>query len=450
MIKTISRLKKIELSKANFKFLPKSPGIYIFWHKNRVIYIGKAINLKNRLNSYLQINLDLKTKRMLSLSEFVSFIKVENELEALLLEAYLIKKYQPKYNIIAKDDKNSLYIKITKEKYPRIITARKIDENKKDYISFFGPFPSSLVVKNFLRTLRKTFSYSDHKIAKKACIYNQIGLCDPCPSIIESKRNLKEKETLRKLYLSKIKIINTILNGNYRKIQKDLFNKMNKLAKEDKFEEASVVKNQLKSMEYITQSIVRPKLFSDNPNLSEDLINNQLKQLSLIINKIAGISLILNRIECYDVSHTSGTNTTASMAVFIKGQEDRKLYRHFKILNNKKNDDISSLKEVSKRRMKHLDEWGKPDLVIVDGGIAQTKTFYKEFSKEGIFVIGIAKRYETLIIPKIVEGKLVFKNYLLPNNPAKRLVQRLRDEAHRFAQRYHKILLKKTFFNKVA
>jgi len=135
------------------------------------------------------------------------------------------------------------------------------------------------------------------------------------------------------------------------------------------------------------------------------------------------------------------------MVVFTKGQKDKKLYKHFKIKNNKKSDDFLSLKEVAKRRIKHLKEWGKPDLVIVDGGIGQTKTLYEEFSKEDIFVIGIAKRYETLIIPKKVNHKLVFRSYLLPNNAAKRLVQRLRDEAHRFAQRYHNILIKKSLFN---
>ena len=450
MIKQILNLKKIRVSKSNFRNLPKNPGIYIFWNKNIIIYIGKAINLKNRLNSYLQINLDPKTRNMVSLSQSVSLIKVENELEALLLEAYLIKKYQPKYNIIAKDDKNPLYIKITKEKYPRILTARKIDERKKDFISFFGPFPSSDIVKSFLKILRRTFSYSDHKIGKKACIYSQIGLCNPCPSVIETLKDEEQKKELKKLYISKIKIINTILKGNYRKIQKDLFNKMNKFSKDEKFEEATIIKNQLRSIEYITQPIVRPKFFSDNPNLNEDIIDKELKELSLIIHKFNGVSLILNRIECYDVSHISGTNTTASMVVFIKGQENKSLYRHFKIINNKKHDDLSSLKEVAIRRIKHLKDWGKPDLIVVDGGIAQTKTFCNEFYKENIVVIGIAKRYETLIIPKILDDKLIYKNYLLPNNQAKKLVQRLRNEAHRFAQRYHNILFKKTLFNKVA
>jgi len=449
MVKTISKLKKIIVSKANFRNLPQNPGVYIFWHKNNVIYIGKAINLKNRLNSYLQIDLNFKTRQMINLSKSASYILVENELEALLLEAYLIKKYQPKYNIIAKDDKNPLYIKITKEKYPRIVTARKIDENKRDYISFFGPFPSSSIVKNVLKTLRKTFSYSDHKISKKACIYSQIGLCDPCPSVIESLKSSEEKDKLRKTYLYKIQIINTILKGDYKKVQKDLFKTMNNLAKEQKFEEASLVKNQLKSIEYIVQPIIKPKLFSDNPNLREDLIESELKQLSQILNNIGEVNIKLNRIECYDVSHISGTNTTASMVVFINGQENKSLYRHFKILN-KKNDDIASLKEVVERRIKYLDKWERPDLVIVDGGVTQTKALYEDFSKFGIFVIGIAKKYETLIIPKKDNNKLVFKSYLLPNNSAKKLVQRIRNEAHRFAQRYHNILFKKTLFNKIA
>jgi len=448
MNKTITNLKRIIISKEEFKLLPRNPGIYIFWHGNKVIYIGKAINLKNRLNSYLQINLDLKTRTMISLAKSVSYIKVENELEALLLEAYLIKKFQPKYNIIAKDDKNPLYIKITKEKYPRVITARKIDEKKKDYISFFGPFPSSTIVKVFLKNLRKSFAYSDHSVGKKACIYSQIGLCDPCPSVIESIDDLDRKKYLNKIYISKIKVINTILKGDIRKIQKRLFSEMVKLSEKNKFEEASLIKEQLKSIDYVTQPIIRPKYFSDNPNLSEDLIENELKQLSLIIKKISGHELKLNRIECFDVSHTSGLNTTASMAVFIKGQAEKGLYRHFKLKSNIKHDDISALKEVAKRRINNLKNWGVPDLIIVDGGISQTKTFYKEFFERNIFVVGIAKRYETLIVPKLEDEKLVFKNYLLPNNSAKRLVQKLRDEAHRFAQRYHNILVKKTLFNK--
>ena len=214
------------------------------------------------------------------------------------------------------------------------------------------------------------------------------------------------------------------------------------------FEEANILKAQLESIEYITQPIIRPESLSDNPNLSEDLIKNELEQLSLIINKFTNRKIKLIRIECYDISHTSGLNTAASMVVFVNGQPEKRLYRHFKLRNNIKHDDISALKEIAKRRINNLSNWGRPDLIIVDGGISQTKVFYNEFSKKDIYVIGIAKRYETLIIPKIESEVLVFKNYILPNNSAKRLVQKLRNEAHRFAQRYHNILVRKTLFSK--
>ncbi|MFC1624831.1 GIY-YIG nuclease family protein [Patescibacteria group bacterium] len=447
MIKTISKIKKIKISKENFKYLPKNPGIYIFWQKNKVIYIGKAINLKNRLNSYLQIKLDLKTKKMMSIAEKTSYIKVENELEALLLESFLIKKYQPKYNIIAKDDKSPLYIKITKEKYPRIITARKVDEKNKDYISFFGPFPSSKVVKDVLKLLRKAFPYSDHKIAKKACIYSQIGLCNPCPSMVEGISIKNEAKLLKDKYNSRIKILNSILNGNYRKIQKELSIQMNKLSAKQRYEEAKEINNQLKMLEYITQPIIRPKYFSDNPYLTEDLRKKEINSLALIIKNISNKEIKLNRIECFDISHISGVSTAASMVVYTKGQEDKKSYRHFKIRQQNTLDDLSSLKEVAERRLKHLKDWGKPDLVIVDGGLTQTKIFHEIFADKDIFVIGIAKRFETLVIPRMKDNKIEYIHYVLPKSPARNFIQRIRNEAHRFAQRYHHKMFSKRLIN---
>jgi len=443
MIKTISTLKKIKVSKANFRNLPINPGVYIFWEKETVIYIGKAINLKNRLKSYLQINLNVKTKKMVDSADNVSYIKVESELEALLLEAFLIKKYQPKYNIIAKDDKNPLYIKITKEKYPRIITARKVDEDKNDFISFFGPFPSSTIVKDVLRLLRRNFSYSDHKITNRACLYSQIGLCDPCPSVIEKETNLDIKKLLRKKYISKINIINQILKGNYRNIQRKLYVDIKKYSDKEDYESASSSKKDLNSLEYITQPIVRPKYFSDNPNLTEDIVSDQLNNISKIIYKYFNIKTILKRIECYDISHISGTNTSASMVVFTNGKEDKKEYRHFKI-NTDKNNDISSLKEVAERRINNFKRWGIPNLIIVDGGKSQTKLFNEIFGKFKIIVLGISKKYETLIIPIKTDNRFDYKEYLLPNNSAKQLIVNIRNEAHRFAQRYHNMLVKKS------
>ncbi len=167
--------------------------------------MGKAINLKKRLESYYRLNLSPKTKNMVREASSISFIRVTSELEALLLEAKLIKLLQPKYNFIAKDDKHSLYIKISNDQYPIIKSVRKSDlENSQ---AIFGPFPSSQKVYSVLKFLRKNFPYSDHKIGKKACIYNQIGLCSPCPNTI---KNISEK----KKYLKNIMNVKKILDGN--------------------------------------------------------------------------------------------------------------------------------------------------------------------------------------------------------------------------------------------
>ena len=445
MIKTISNLPKIKITKDNFSKLSTNPGVYIFWRNNKVVYVGKAVNLKKRLSSYLQLKLDPKTSKMISSAESLCYIKVENELEALLLESYLIKKYQPKYNIIAKDDKSPLYIKITKEKYPRVITARKIDEKENEFMSFYGPFPSSKIVKQFLKILRRAFYFSDHKITKKPCIYSQIGLCNPCPSLIEQTKDLKQKDDLRKRYISQIKTLDSFLKGNYKQIQNKLYKKMLFYSSKQMFEKANELKKQLDSISYITQPVIMPKFFSDNPNLTEDIRKTELSSLQKILQKISGRKINLERIECYDISHISGVSTAASMVVFINAEEDRKNYRHFKIKQKNSRDDLSSLEEVAKRRIKHLETWGKPDLIVVDGGITQTKTFNKIFSLKNIPVIGIAKRFETLIIPK--KNSLEYEKFVLPNVPAKKLIQRIRDEAHRFAQRYHHKMFKKMLLN---
>ncbi|MFA6074188.1 MAG: GIY-YIG nuclease family protein [Candidatus Woesearchaeota archaeon] len=148
----------MEISTKAFVKLPEVPGVYTFWKKNLPIYIGKAVNLKSRLNSYLALNLGVKTSQMMSEANSVTYIQVTSDLEALLLESSLIKRCKPKYNIVLKDDKHALYIVITKEKFPRVLTSRKFGN--------YGPFPNSTNVKTILKMLRKIFPYSDHKLAK--------------------------------------------------------------------------------------------------------------------------------------------------------------------------------------------------------------------------------------------------------------------------------------------
>src|SRR5258708_26848424 len=164
------------------KNIPSDPGVYQFKDENGVVlYVGKAKNLKNRLTSYFLTNLLPKTAQMVSLATDVSYIKVNSEFEALLLEANLIKKYKPKYNIALKDDKSPLYIGITKDKYPRIITFRKKDMSNLDLKASFGPFLDGGGATRILRIIRRIIPFSQHLPSKRICLYKQLGFCNPCP-----------------------------------------------------------------------------------------------------------------------------------------------------------------------------------------------------------------------------------------------------------------------------
>jgi excinuclease ABC subunit C len=440
----IKKGSKFETSKV--KQLPESPGIYIFSNlKDKPIYVGKSFNLKERIRSYFSKSLLLKTKNMVNEARKISYIKVSSELEALLLESKLIKLYKPKYNSISKDDKNPLYIKITKDSYPKVLTARKIEE-KENNIAFFGPFPKSNNVRSVLKLIRKIFPYSDHKIGKRGCLYSQIGLCNPCPSEIEKTANKNQKEVLVKEYKSNIRYIKRFLSGDFKSIKRSLEKRMNNYSKVLKFENAAKVRDQIEKIDYITQPITPASRFITNPNLIEDLRKNEIKMLKNILNKYIRIKNI-KRIECYDVSHLSGTYPTASMVTFINSEPDKSMYRHFKIRQKKVEDDISSMKEVAKRRVKYLKIWGEPDLIIVDGGKAQVNVFYNIFRNENIPVIGIAKRFESLIVPSKSSLKNSYVKIRMKRGPALFLVQRLRNEAHRFARKYHHILIRKKILN---
>lgn len=383
------------------KNLPETPGIYIFWGKgqpagaDKPIYVGKAVNIKKRLESYFRLNLAPKTAKMLSQAESVSFIKVDSELEALLLEAKLIKRHQPKYNFIAKDDKHPLYIVITNEKYPRVVACRKpyAVSHKHSY----GPFPSSAKVYSTLRMLRS------------------------------------EK------YAKNIKNIKQILDGKIRKVIAGLTREMKQYSGGENYEEAARVKAQIENLKYITQKSLPEDQFLKNPNLAADLRTAELKNLKEMLIKNFKLSITnCTRIECYDVSHLSGTFPTASMVTFVNGEPDKSLYRRFRLLNPRAQSDTDSLKEVAQRRLKYLTGWGKPDLILVDGGRNQIAAFSELKNKLKIPVIGIAKSEETLITASL--------RYRLPEGPAKNLIVRLRNESHRFARKYHDLLVKKDLF----
>lgn len=415
------------MDKTIIKSLPESAGVYTFKVGKTPIYIGKAINLKRRVGSYFDLHLEPKTERMIAEANNFSYINVNSELEALLLEAKLINSYQPKYNSISKDDKHPLYIRITKEEFPRVITARKIAANEKN-IAFFGPFPSSRNVYSVLRSLRRIFPYSDHKLGKRPCLYSHIGLCSPCPNEITQS---SDKALLKKKYLANIRKIKSILNGRIDIVKKDLDRQMNDLSKKQKYEEAKLVRDQIQRLEYITQPRVPTEFYIQNPNLKEDVRRSELLELQKLLVGSFKIES-LHRIECFDIAHLAGASPTASMVTFIEGEADKSEYRHFKIRQNKTQSDYDSMREVARRRLKQA--WDKPNLIIVDGGVGQLNVF-KSIIK-GIPIVGIAKGPDRLILNEKEKVRL--------SGPTLSLVQRIRDEAHRFARRYHHTLISKS------
>lgn len=401
--------------------------------------------MKRRVSSYFDLDLEPKTARMISEANFISFIQVTSELEALLLEARLIRKYMPHYNIAAKDDKHPLYIRISKEKYPRIVTARKIEDDPtslklrgaRKNLAFYGPFPSSRSVYSVLRMLRRIFPYSDHKLGKRGCLYSHIGLCNPCPNNIEGTEDAALKAGMYKKYKMNIRKIKSILDGKIDVVTKDLEKEMATASKGQNYEEAAAIRNQIEHLEYITRPQMPTDFYMQNPNLYTDQRETELRQLLKILSA-NGIKIEnLKRIECFDIAHLAGVNATASMVTFIDAEADKKEYRHFKIRKAKGGDDYDSMREVGRRRMNHLEDWGKPDLIIVDGGRGQVAAFSEVVA--GIPIVGIAKHPDRLIVGE--------QKIRLMGNPLN-LVSRMRDEAHRFARRYHHKLVSRELTSK--
>lgn len=440
----LGSLQKLPLNPKAYKTLPQGPGIYVFFKDNTPIYIGKAINLKRRVSSYFDLDLAIKTQRMVNSANFLSFIRVDSELESLLLEARLIRKYLPHYNVLAKDDKHPLYIRITKETYPRIITARKTSETE-DNLAFFGPFPSSRNVYSVLRMLRRIFPYSDHKLGKRKCIYSHIGLCSPCPNEIEATTDPTQKLESKKQYSQNIKKIKSILEGNIDSVKKDLEKEMQKDSSTQEFERAMQIRDQIQKLEYITKPQIPTEFFMQNPNLYEDVRKNEMSFFKNLLKKSGLDVKNTQRIECFDIAHLAGSNPTASMVTFVDGEAEKSLYRHFKIKTARGGDDVDSMREVAQRRLKNIVAWGRPDLIMVDGGKTQVHAFLEILGGQGIPIIGLAKRFETVVIPQTQNDKLTFLEVRVPTGPILNLVQRIRDEAHRFARRYHHHLISKEY-----
>lgn len=373
------------------KLAPESPGVYFFKKNNEFIYIGRALNLKNRLADYLRSS-DLKTKRMTAEADDLSIKKTADLLEAVILEANLIKKYQPKYNIREKDNRSFIYIVVPKTDwpYPFLVRGRELDKYRPENAFVFGPLKSFSLAKNLLLVLRRIFPYSTCRLnSGKPCFHYQIGLCPgKCLGLITEKEYRKNIDNLI-----------LVLSGQKEKAARNL---------EDPWKK------------YLLQ------------NLDDSLL--------IVREENSGESLIDKKIEAYDISHLSGKETVGAMVVFENGDFDKTLYRLFKIKTAKRSDDLSALAEMIERRIKHK-EWAYPDLILVDGGKTQVKTAQKilDQNKISIPVVGIAKfKGDKLVFGKI---KKSLKELIVLSFGQ---LRKARDEAHRFANSFRKRILKKS------
>ena len=432
---------------------PQRPGIYKFKQDKQVLYVGKALSLKDRVLTYFQ-NLDLKAKQLTQLASNISYIETESEFQALLLEANLIKKYHPPYNIIFKDDKSYLYIFISLgEDYPKVIATRKpknVDVSKKWEMyenlkgHFFGPYPSTSQTQELLRWLRKIFPFcSQKKISSKPCFYSHLQLCNPCPNYIQ-KQDKNTQPILKKIYKDNITNIKRILEEKIKNVVVDLSKKMEDLSQNQKYEEAQILKKRLFYLNNLL-TVTKIKNYLTNSQFYPEAQIQITKDMTKMLNKFNLKIKQLEKIECFDISNLDGKFAVASQVVFMNGLPDKSQYKRYRIKITDEPNDVKMLSEVISRRIKHK-EWPFPDIIIVDGGIPQVSTIHQLLIKENIdiHVIGLAKKKETLIIynnDKFHQLKLSKFNNIL------KLIQQIRDESHRFAIKYHRHLRNKFLTN---
>lgn len=430
--------------------LPTSPGVY--FHKDKdgqIIYIGKAASLRNRVRQYFQASRyrDPKTDILVSEIADIDWTEVETEADALFLEAELVRRYHPRFNILLRDDKSQLYVRIDhKSDYPTVSFIRRpLDDGAR----YFGPFVNSPAIKKALRYLRRAFPYATSRPngAKRANLHYHLGLD---PGLEEGKTSLAD-------YKANLKKLMQYLRGERVALVREIEREMKAAAKARDFEKAAKLRNQLFSLQQLNCQI----LFGDR-ELQDAAKDEALVQLT----ELLGIKEPPKRIEGFDISHMQGTDTVASMVVFESGLPNKTAYRKFK-MRLPGNDDFAHMAETLTRRLgeDNRKKWGVADLMLIDGGKGQLSaalTVRNQADMNNIPMVGLAKREEEIIINKtdslpgvdidalvdradrlgayVSDSGSYISVLLSKNSPIVKLLQRIRDESHRFAVSYHTTL----------
>lgn len=424
------------------KALPRSPGVY--FHKDAngdIIYVGKAAVLKNRVRQYFQSSRDMDTKTQALVADIhdTDWIETESEIDALFLESEMVKRYMPRYNVLLRDDKSQTFVRIDmKSDFPTVTFTRNPADDDAEY---FGPYYNGLAVKKALRYLRKTYPYlTKPRVNNRPDLDVHLGL-SPSMDTASSDYKIELRRLIRYLKGDRVALI--------RELERD----MKAAANLHDFEMAAMFRNRLMNLRELKRRI----MFGDKEfmQISKDKALVDLREL-LNLDKIP------RRIEGYDISHMSGTNVVASMVVFSNGVSDRAQYRKFKT-RIEHNNDFYNMNETICRRLseKNIKSWGKPDLFLIDGGKGQLDAAIKarRMSQFDTFpMIGLAKKEEQIVIQHehsfvtVNRTKLeslggymtISEDFTLINLPHDthivKLLQRIRDESHRFAVSYHSTL----------
>lgn len=439
-----------ERIKEKLSQLPTGPGVY--FHKNaagEIIYIGKAANLRNRVRQYFQNNrpADPKTSVLVGEIADIEWQQLDSEVDALFLEAELIRRYKPRFNILLRDDKSQLYVRVDyKSDYPTVSFVRRpLDDGAR----YFGPYINGFAIKKALRYLRRAFPYAMARPInqKRASLHYHLGL-DP---------GLEEGRTSLEQYRTNLRKLMQYLSGQRVALTRQIEREMKQAARGKDFETAAAKRNQLFSLQALSRQI----LFSDR-ELADIERDHALSGLA----KLLGLPAAPRRVEGFDISHQQGTDTVASMVVFVNGVPEKTAYRKFK-MRLPGNDDFAHMREVVRRRLReeNRSKWGTADLMLIDGGKGQLSAALVARDASDIApipMIGLAKRREEIIIHKtssiigldvaelvkraaeadgFVSDSQDFVSILLPDNsPVTKLLQRIRDESHRFAVSYHSVL----------
>lgn len=421
---------------------PTTPGVYLMKDdRGRVIYVGKAINLRSRASSYFTkaAEVDRRTADLVLEIADIDYIDADSEVDALLLEARLIKDIQPKFNSELKDDKTFPYLQITtRDDFPIVEFTRTPSQKG---VKLYGPFTNAKKLRGTIAVLQRIFRFRTCSLEIdegderwrwfRPCLLHSIKQCTaPC--------NLKiSKEDYRK----DIHRLRMFLDGKKVKLVKEMTNDMQQASKELLFEKAARIRDDIKALE--------------NMNLRGDLEEHAQPEVFYIdprkgmsgLKKIFKLAELPRRIEGVDIAHLQGGETVASLVQFIDGLPFKHGYKRFKIRSVEGVDDYASIREVVMRRMRRLSQEGEafPDLLLIDGGRGQLNAALDGMRAAEItkppFTISLAKREEEVYVPGEPQPrKLSRHSYGL------RLLQYIRDESHRFAQHYHHTLRHKSTF----